>query len=475
MKRLAVYFHYDARGRIDQPCRLAVQSMRPFAQLLFVTNGALGPEERAWVEGTGAELLERENTGFDVGAYRDALLHCGQETVCGFDELVLMNFTLAGPVSGGRDEPLRRMFETMAKRPELDFWGLTRHYAMRSRRFGGRVPEHLQSHFLAVRGRLLRDPAFWDYWRQMRLPRSYEESVTCHETRFTEYFAEKGFRWDSYVQTDDLRQVFLNPIMACPRELIEKRGCPFFKRRSFFTPYADELRRTDGTASRELYEYLCRETAYPVEALLASLLQDYPLADLACNLPWHYILAPGEESGAPDLAGRGLRLLRFAPLPCEGAAAWYLEQSAAEADKHLAAAAALFEKNPRLGLLCPAWPSWPPSGRACAERWRAVYPGLAEEEKVPAGLTPPKAPVAGWALVREAALHGADLDLQSGDCCWRLPLRAQKNGFYSAVFETAAHAAARAEQLWVYQAASEAPSAVAKQLGRLVKHKLERR
>ena len=300
MKRLAVYFHYDARGRIDQPCRLAVQSMRPFAQLLFVTNGALGPEERAWVEGTGAELLERENTGFDVGAYRDALLHCGQETVCGFDELVLMNFTLAGPVSGGRDEPLRRMFETMAKRPELDFWGLTRHYAMRSRRFGGRVPEHLQSHFLAVRGRLLRDPAFWDYWRQMRLPRSYEESVTCHETRFTEYFAEKGFRWDSYVQTDDLRQVFLNPIMACPRELIEKRGCPFFKRRSFFTPYADELRRTDGTASRELYEYLCRETAYPVEALLASLLQDYPLADLACNLPWHYILAPGEESGAPE-------------------------------------------------------------------------------------------------------------------------------------------------------------------------------
>ena len=54
MKRLAVYFHYDARGRIEQPCRLAVQSMRPFAQLLFVTNGALGPEERAWVEGTGA-------------------------------------------------------------------------------------------------------------------------------------------------------------------------------------------------------------------------------------------------------------------------------------------------------------------------------------------------------------------------------------------------------------------------------------
>ena len=39
-----------------------------------------------------------------------------------------------------------------------------------------------------------------------------------------------------YVDTKDLRDVFVNPIMACPRELLANRGCPFFKRRSFFTP-----------------------------------------------------------------------------------------------------------------------------------------------------------------------------------------------------------------------------------------------
>ena len=68
----------------------------------------------------------------------------------------------------------------------------------------------------------------------MKLPESYEQSVICHETRFTPYFAAKGYVWDTYVQTDDMKDIFVNPIMACPRELLQNRGCPFFKRRSLF-------------------------------------------------------------------------------------------------------------------------------------------------------------------------------------------------------------------------------------------------
>lgn len=469
MERLIIYFHYDAAGRIDLPCRLAVQALLPFGRLLFVTNGQLQEQDRAWAEKTGAAVRERENTGFDVGAYREAILDCGREEIGRYEEVVLMNFTLAGPAGPG--DPLRRMFAAMDARPELDFWGLTRHYPMHSRRFGGRVSEHLQSHFLAVRSRMLHAPAFWEYWQKMPLPRSYEESVIRHETRFTDYFAEQGYRWDSYVQTEDLRAVFLNPIMACPRELIEKRGCPFFKRRSFFTPYADELRRTDGTASRELYAYLRRETAYPVDELLISLLREHPLADLARNLPWHFVLE--QEQGKADLKKAGLRLLRFSPLETEAVGTWYLRQSAEEADRQLAAAAALFAREPRLGLLCPAWPAWQPLCRAAEAGWRAVYPAMASELGVPAGDTPPAAPIAGWALVREDAL--GSLDLQGPEACWRLPLLAQKNGLYSAVFETAAGMSARAEQLDVCRRAADDPGAVVKQLGRLAKHRFKHR
>lgn len=94
-----------------------------------------------------------------------------------------MNYTLAGPVCS-----LAAMFTAMDARPELDFWGLTRHYAMQSRRFGGAVPEHLQSHFIAVRPRLFNSDDFWSYWQEMALPTSYEQSIIRHETRFTPYF-----------------------------------------------------------------------------------------------------------------------------------------------------------------------------------------------------------------------------------------------------------------------------------------------
>lgn len=471
MKRLIIYFHYDARGRVDAPCRLAVRALLPYGRLLFVTNARLQREDRAWVQETGAELLERENTGFDVGAYRDALLQCGQEALCSYEEVVLMNYTLAGPAGSGPDDPLRRMFTAMDGRPELDFWGLTRHYAMRSRRFGGAVPEHLQSHFLAVRGPMLRDPAFWDYWQRMPLPRSYEESIIRHETRFTGHFGALGYRWDSYVDTSDLRDVFVNPIMACPRELIENRDCPFFKRRSFFTPYGDELRRTDGTASRELYEYLRQKTDYPVGELVAALLGEHPLADLARNQPWYYVLAAGEERSV-DLESQGLRLLRFAPIAGDAVTGWYLRESAAAADRCLARAAALFARHPQLGVLSPAWPAWTPACEAARACWRQVGDSLGAELGVPVSAAAPQAPVAGWALVRSAALEDVCPDLQGKDVCWRLPLLAQKNGFYSAVFDSEAQAGARAEQLALYRQASQAPSAVARQLGRLAKHRI---
>ena len=151
--RLVIYFHYVPRGQADTACRFAVQAVQEAAQaVLFVTNGKLNPESRAWAETRpGLTLLERENAGFDVGAYKAALQAIGREGLEAYDEIVLMNYTLAGPV-----RPLAGFFAAMEGK-DLDFWGLSRHYAMRSRRFGGKngvVPEHIQSHLIAVRRRM---------------------------------------------------------------------------------------------------------------------------------------------------------------------------------------------------------------------------------------------------------------------------------------------------------------------------------
>ena len=141
MKRLIVYFHYDPLGQIDTACRVAVEAMAHYGEVFFISNGTLRPADRAWAASVTLTCRERENKGLDVGAYKEALAVIGRGRLARYDELVLMNFTLAGPVCS-----LASMFAAMEARPELAFWGLTRHYAMKSRRFGGRsgeVPEHL--------------------------------------------------------------------------------------------------------------------------------------------------------------------------------------------------------------------------------------------------------------------------------------------------------------------------------------------
>ena len=97
--RQVIYFHYDLHGQADTACLFAVRALRKAgAQVLFVTNGRLDETSRAAVRALDVRLLERENIGFDVGAYRQALFALGRESLAGADELILMNYTLAGPV-----------------------------------------------------------------------------------------------------------------------------------------------------------------------------------------------------------------------------------------------------------------------------------------------------------------------------------------------------------------------------------------
>lgn len=485
--RLVIYFHYDPNGQADTACRFAVQAMRKQARVfLFVHNGCLADESRDWLTENGIDFLERENIGLDVGAYRDALLHIGRDALDSFDEVILMNYTLAGPVL-----PLQAMFDKMQVRPDLDFWGLSRHYAMHSRRFGrrGEVPEHIQSHFIAVRRRMYED--FWRYWQEMQLPASYEDSIRFHETRFTAHFSALGYHWDTVVDGDKWRGVFVNPMMGCPRELILQDGCPFFKRRSFFTPYADELRRTDGCAAIQLYTYLKSQTDFPVDALVSSLLKTQPLTSMAQNLHWHYILS--EETGrvcAPTVLtkeeiqrGCILQPGRIYCLPMtwfsQGASSWY-EQNGRWQDHpvQLAAAASLFVRYPTLGVLGPALPLYPESARLKWRFWQSDLPFLKEAVKsrqisVPLDKDQPlPLPNGGCLLVRGAAFPQGIPPLQERKDFWLLPLLAQQNGFYSAD--------AQPKELFtacpdVYQASLwqvQSPLGAGRLLARRIKHAL---
>ncbi len=301
-QRLAIFFFYDKDGIVDSYVDYLVENVRKNVdQLLVVCNGKLDQLGRQCFEKYTEDILVRENVGFDVWAYKEGLEYYGWEKLEAFDEVVMLNFTIMGPIY-----PFEEMFEIMNER-DLDFWGCTKHHKIPADPFGrmacGYIPEHIQSHFIAVRKSLLKTDDFKKYWEEMPMINDYFDAICKHEAIFTKTFADKGYSWDVYVNTDDLRDYTYYPLQMTPKELVKNRRCPIIKRRSFFHNFSDYLDYTAGEPAYELMDYITRQTDYDENLIWDNILRSMHQADFKRALQLNYVL-PTEalltEKGIPS-------------------------------------------------------------------------------------------------------------------------------------------------------------------------------
>lgn len=250
MKRLAVFFFFDQDGIADSYVDYFLADLAKNAdRLMIVCNGILTAGSRTLLTKHTQELIVRENSGYDVWAYKTALEKIGWNTLAEYEELVLCNFTVFGPLY-----PFSEMFSAMEKR-DLDFWGITKFNRVDYDPWGticyNFIPEHLQSNFIVVRRSLFLSEAYRNFWENMTPVRNYAEAIGKYEAVFTKKFADLGFRWDTYVNTDDLVNVSTQPLVMCSRELVENRRCRLSRGECFsritMTFYR---RRTEATAGR---------------------------------------------------------------------------------------------------------------------------------------------------------------------------------------------------------------------------------
>ena len=288
INRLVIYFFYDADGIVDRYVPYMLEDINKNCSELFVVcNGKLTPEGRKTFQKLTPNVMVRENKGFDVWAYKTALEHYGWDKLAEYDEVVMMNSTIMGPIY-----PFSEMFEEMNGR-DLDFWGITKYHKVNANPFNsiyGYIPEHIQSHFIVVRQPMLCSPEFHQYWDNHEKVKSYADAVGKHEAIFTKMFADMGFEWDVYSDLLGITDYTNYPLMMCPVKIISETRCPIFKRRSFFNEYGDYISNTEGTQARELMEFLKNKTSYDVDMIWENILRTYHLVDIANALQLDYIL-----------------------------------------------------------------------------------------------------------------------------------------------------------------------------------------
>lgn len=287
--RALIFFFYDGDGVVDDYVIYNLKGFRPYSKnIIFVCNGCMTQESREKLVPHVDKLIVRENKGFDGWAYKTGIDDIGWEALSEYDELIMTNHTVMGPV-----DSYQEMFHKMDQQ-ELDFWGVTKNYAIdydfTATFKDGHIPEHIQSHFIAVRRSLFDAECFHRYWDEFPAINSYGDAIGKHEALFTKHFADMGYAWQVYVNTDDIKEMCDYPLLNMPVEMM-KRGCPFFKRRSFFHEYSHYLEQAIGTAAEELLNYLQENTKYDTNMVWDNILRTCNMEDINQCLHLNYVVA----------------------------------------------------------------------------------------------------------------------------------------------------------------------------------------
>lgn len=301
IKRLIIFTFYDQDQQVDDYIVYLLRSLMPYAErLVIMVNGELPEKEKKKLQIGNIEVYTRKNEGLDAWAERDALLLVGLKQLEEYDEVLIANGTIMGPVCS-----LDAMFEEMDKR-KLDFWGLLSHKGMAGDPFGcnpyGTIPEHIQSFFFAFRKRVIKSQCFKAFWKQLPRISNYNESVGLYETVFTRYFADHGFVWGTYMDAESYYPISENPLIDIPVESIRQFGCPFFKRRVFFQDYDYYSTYTGQHTALQLMDYIREETKYPVEYIMKNLIRTTHMCDLVQDLHLSKVLDASQCFGKKQKA-----------------------------------------------------------------------------------------------------------------------------------------------------------------------------
>lgn len=263
MNRMAVFVFYDFEGFIDDYVRYLLDSLMEITKkTVVVSNGKLSKKEREKLEIFTENIYERENKGFDAGAYKDVFTNfMKNEKWENWDEIILLNDTFYGPVY-----PWRDVFEKMDKQ-NVDFWGMTK---QENYKCDGDIvlPTHVQSYFLAIRKKLFLSTSFRLFWEQMEYPLNLHDAIFNFEIRFTYFFRQKNFKYSVYTDVCGVDFPINNSELIYAHyitELLSVAKMPLVKRKA--------LTLTNFEKAQTALSYISEHTMYDVDLIKRHMLR----------------------------------------------------------------------------------------------------------------------------------------------------------------------------------------------------------
>ncbi|GFI46431.1 hypothetical protein IMSAGC019_01745 [Lachnospiraceae bacterium] len=284
MKRICIYVTYDKYNVVDHYIGYMLGELRTCCEYLAVVcnNDVKLINGSDILKQYADDIFYRENRGFDVGGFKDALCSIlDKRKILGYDELVLVNDSMFGPF-----RPMKEIFKEMEER-KADFWGAAIHGEGESD-FLGKITEHVQTYFMVIRSDLLHCNQFWEYWEKMPYCKTFKDAIRQHEMRFTSYFSKLGYCYSALADTQINDSVHnFTQYVYLSYELIKKRYFPFLKRQQIAY---NTLKKQTQENLRLAIDYIDKETDYNVNLIWDNLIRTFNIADLQRSFHLQYII-----------------------------------------------------------------------------------------------------------------------------------------------------------------------------------------
>jgi lipopolysaccharide biosynthesis protein len=221
MKRVAFFAHFDAQHQVKPYVEVLLRALAQVcSRVVFVSTSRLPPGELAKIQPLVEHALLKDNVGLDFGMWQHAFEHID---LAGCDELVLVNSSVVGPVF-----PLGPIMQQMSQEP-CDFWGMTDNTEFHW---------HLQSYFLVFKRKVLDDPEFQRFWRELEPAQSKQQIIESYEVGLSKLLRDEGFIGKAFAATTSWANGFqrwwmrhtkrTNATLWYPLELLNA-GMPFVK------------------------------------------------------------------------------------------------------------------------------------------------------------------------------------------------------------------------------------------------------
>ncbi len=227
-KRYAVFAGYNADGTVHPYVLTYLKGLNEVADgVVYIADSPLAPGEEEKLKDIVIHTEHQRHEEYDWGSYKRGFKWLKDNGYLdNADELIFANDSCYAPM-----QSFKPIFEDMAKRPELDFWGNSQNSAHKM---------HIQSYFMVFRKHILRSRAFAAFLNNVTHQERYEYYIFKYELELTPHLQNLGYKWDSWLPYRDipLPDKEYTDVNNFPLMMLRDYDNQFLKRRTFTTMLA---------------------------------------------------------------------------------------------------------------------------------------------------------------------------------------------------------------------------------------------